>query len=395
MSIDQQYDSLIYESGYTGHRPEYISHIMRFINNNPSLYGKFVFLLHQNVAPYLGSLLISTGYRIEFFGLSGKYRNSVKKSFSEWKMLEPFLLRNRQIRQFIFLDIDPYLILLATGKFKKFGLNVRGILFQPYIHFRGPGISSIRNLKSYLKSFAFQKYATLLNPGIKQLFVLNDAAGTKSLNRNIKDIFHFLPDPIEAKPAHFESVDTILSKFRINPEKHNLLLFGRIDRRKNLINIIDGLNLLPSPTKGKINLIIAGQFDRDIESKYLHYIEKYRDEFDVFYNNDFVTTEERDVLFQHSDLVLMPYINFYSSSGVLGHTIKNKKNVVVSNKGIVSKIVSENEIGLAVDPESPRQIKNAVYELLHNQRPGSYENQMLMEEYSPYNFSKILLGELK
>ena len=81
----------------------------------------------------------------------------------------------------------------------------------------------------------------------------------------------------------------------------------------------------------------------------------------------------------------MPYINYYSSSGVLGHTIKNKKNVVVSNKGIVSKIVSE----------SPWQIKNAVYELLHNQRPGNYENQMLMEAYSPYNFSKILLGELK
>ncbi len=51
--------SVIYESGYTGHRSEYVAHLMRFINSKPDLHGKFVFILNEKISEFICDLSTS------------------------------------------------------------------------------------------------------------------------------------------------------------------------------------------------------------------------------------------------------------------------------------------------------------------------------------------------
>ena len=64
--------SLIYELGYTGHRSEYVAHLMRFINSQPDLHDKFVFVLNEQISELIGELSTSPNYLIEFLKLNNQ-----------------------------------------------------------------------------------------------------------------------------------------------------------------------------------------------------------------------------------------------------------------------------------------------------------------------------------
>jgi glycosyltransferase involved in cell wall biosynthesis len=344
--------------------------------------------------PLLGGLAHSNAYAITFLPFEKKYRNATVRSFAEWKVIAGVIKESCCVGEIIFMDVDPYLLLLATKRFRKYKLSVSGILFQPYIHFvhiRG-GFSFF--VKKILRNFLFQKIPVSANHNIRKLFILNDQTAVNVMNRRLKDVFHFLPDPIEYTSVTIDDKlrQNVIRKYRLDAGKKNILLFGCIDNRKNLINIIDSLRLLSSKDRSSVHFVIAGPFNADIREKYIGYIEKHREVLDIFYNDDFVAGEEREILFQSSDLVVMPYVNFYSSSNVLGHAIRHKKKVLASNTGIVGNLVKEYNIGLTVDPHNPAAIKTAVSELLFEPQRLIYDSDRLKDIFSTAGFSRSILS---
>jgi len=292
------------------------------------------------------------------------------------------------------MEIDPNLILMNTNRFKKFKLSARGILFQPYSHFKADERGILYFYKPFLKNYIIQRIFFPLNPKIEKCFILNDKEGVRVMNKKIKGIFHFLPDPIDSV-APLPDVNTnssVLAKYKIRKDKKILLLFGQIDGRKNLINIIESLRLFPDKIKKLLCLVVAGKLNDKNKDLYIQYIDKYKDELDIVYNNGFVTDEEREVLFQNCDVVLMPYINFYSSSGVIGHAIRHEKKVIVSSQGLLKGIVAENNLGVAVDPFSIKDINNAIDKLLFRNECLKSDNHKFILEHSPNHFSKTLLN---
>ncbi|MEJ7683899.1 MAG: hypothetical protein WKG06_39780 [Segetibacter sp.] len=98
----------------------------------------------------LGELITSQHYNIEFIVFEKKITNSVKRSFWEWSLFEKIIQEQKSLREIIFMNIDSYLVLLVVGRFKKYNLSVKGILFQPYLHFKE---NSEGSLLFYLKKF--------------------------------------------------------------------------------------------------------------------------------------------------------------------------------------------------------------------------------------------------
>ncbi|MBA2563241.1 MAG: glycosyltransferase [Chitinophagaceae bacterium] len=385
--------SVIYESGFTGHRSEYIAHLMRFINSQPELHGKFVFVLNEQIRELIGELSTSPSYCIKFLKLNKEHKNSITRSFWEWQLIAEVIKKQKSIYEIIFMEIDPYLALLCTNRFKKFDLSVKGILFQPYIHFKEVKERDFSIFKQFLKNYIFQKLSILLNSNIKKLFVLNDKRTVDIMNKRIKHVFFNLPDPIvnDIKNVDSNILKNVADKYAIKNFKKNLLLFGSIDYRKNLINIINSIKLLPIEVKKDVHLIVAGKFSTEVREKYLKHIDTNKDEISIAYNDSFVNGAEREPLFQSCDLVLMPYINFYSASSVLGHAISHNKNVIVSKKGLIGRIVKEHNLGIAVDPLNAEEIKEAISKLLSDAKEFRYDCSMLIEEYSPHSFSKAIL----
>lgn len=380
----------IYESAYTGHTSGYISHLMKFINSRPDLHNKYLFILNELMRDLLGELITSQHYQIKFIVFEKKITNAVKRSFWEWKLFEKIIQEQKSLREIILMNIDSYLVLLVTRRFKKYNLAVKGILFQPYLHFKENKGGFTFLLKKVYKNYLFQKYSVLLNSKIVKVFILNDRTTVGVMNKKIKNVFYNLPDPIERDVRNRDqnNYKNILDKYGVKTTNKNLLVFGSIDYRKNLINIIDSLRLLPPELKKNVHLIVAGKISI---ASYKQHIEKHKDEISIGYNDGFVNADEREPLFESCDLVLMPYRNFYSASSVLGHAISYNKNVVAPNKGLLGKTVKESKVGIVVDPLKPEEIKQAIIDLLSKPSEYNYDGNALIEEYSAINFSKSLL----
>ena len=377
---------LIFEPGYTGHRGEFVRHLMQFINDNPGLHGKYIFTLDERFAPLVESLTVPNNFEVVYNTFDGKPKNSLKRSFWVWDRISAILAERKDIGEIIFLELDPYLILINTKRFRKFKLSVKGILFQPYNHFKA-------SIKDLLKKYLIQKTVFSLHPAIDTCFILNDKESVARMNKKIKNIFCFLPDPIDDAVPVVDPVTAgkITAKYRIEKGRKVLLLFGTIDERKNLINIIDAMRLFPDEAKTKFSLIIAGKFKAEVRDRYTQYIDRYKDELNIVYYDAFVSDQERAVIFQHCDVVLMPYANFYSSSGVLGHATHYGKRVIVSSLGLLKNIVTEYGMGIAVDPLSAKSIHRATHELLFGNECPEYDNRKFVAEHSPAIFSKTLL----
>ena len=105
--------SVIYESAYTGHRSGYITHLMKYINSQPDLHYKYLFILNEFMRNLLGELITSQRYEIEFIGFEKKIKNTVRRSFWEWKLLEEIIQEQKSLGEIIFMNIDSYLVLLV------------------------------------------------------------------------------------------------------------------------------------------------------------------------------------------------------------------------------------------------------------------------------------------
>ncbi|MEO6218809.1 MAG: glycosyltransferase [Ginsengibacter sp.] len=366
---------------------------MKYINSNADLHNKFLFILNKGMYDLLNTLPESQNYYCEFVEFKTGYKNYIIRTFDEWRIVQKIIERKDNIHGIIFMDIDIYLVLISSSRVRKLNLNIRGILFQPYLHFVEIGGGIVFYLKKVLKNYVLQKYALLMNFKIDKVFILNDKTGVAFLNKKFKNVFYNIPDPIENKPAEIDPgfSHEILKKYEIQRAKKNLLVFGSIDTRKNLISVIDALRLLPNQMKKEIHLIISGKMDAVVKEKYIEHIEKYKDEISIAYNDDFVKGAEREIIFENCDLVLMPYINFYSASSVVGHAICYNKNIIAPKKGLLAKIVRSNRLGINVDPNNVSEIKDAIIELLNYSGKYKYDGQALIEEYDPSNFSKSIL----
>ncbi|MEM9832817.1 MAG: glycosyltransferase [Bacteroidota bacterium] len=364
---------------------------MKFIDSRPSLYGKYVFILDKHMFALLGNLATSENYHIEYFAFDGKYTNSISRSFYEWQLVSQWIDSIREsVKRVIFMSMDERLILITTKRFKKYKLSVKGILFQPYVHYK-----EVINSSDFIKKYIFQRYAVFLNNRVEKFYVLNDKQAVEKMNTTVSSLYNYLPDPVENgfnvtnTPQHKK----VINEYALDTKKKNLLVFGMIDARKNLINIIDALRLLPNKVKKVVHLLVVGKLDKPIKNKYLTYINDHTHEISIRTHDKFVSKEEREVLFTYCNIILMPYINFYSSSGILGHAIRHQKHVIASNQGLVGRLVAEKNLGITVNPLAPEEIKDAICQLLYYPEKYQYNNTEYLQEHSPENFSKTILTE--
>jgi glycosyltransferase involved in cell wall biosynthesis len=270
---------------------------------------------------------------------------------------------------------------------------IKGILFQPYIHFTNQK-NVLHTIRYRYKNFLLQKLATAQNKQIKQLFILNDTRGVGSMNRRMQSVFRFLADPVQPGKTFIDPIrlSNIRDKFQLQADKKVLLLFGGIDKRKNVPTIIDAIRLLPEETKKNVQLLIAGKFHPDIKKEYSDYITANKNDFAISQFDGFVPDEERDALFTMADTIVMVYRNFYSSSGIMGHAMKYGKKVIVSDQGLMKNLADEYQPAMTADPTNAKKISIALQSLLNQKNNlGDSIAENFLRTHSPSNFSKSLL----
>ena len=150
----------------------------------------------------------------------------------------------------------------------------------------------------------------------------------------------FLPDP--CPPGYDRSRAAARQHWNLPEEKCVLLFYGGGYRRKGLHLAVSALSELP--VEAPAFLLCAGLQNPAGETA--RGLEQLVRQNRARLVNRYVTVAEEKELFAASDVVLLPYLNHFGTSGVFSRAMAAGKPVIASDEQLLGRLVREHGLGL-------------------------------------------------
>ncbi|WP_259015896.1 glycosyltransferase [Emticicia fluvialis] len=381
-----------------GHNLGHIQNILRYLEKNPSD-REYIFLLNPEARTIPSVQTSAQNVKIIFFTdeefapqLSGM--SLIKSTQLLWKSISRYVTDLKADR-LILMMVDMFQHTIGSSRPL---CTIHGIMFNPY-----PRLVPVDNsLKARQKTKVtkarklFTTWWMLRNKQLKKVFIFNDYETIKTMNETLgTQAFTYLPDPVYDYPMRQGLV--IREQFNIEPHRKILLAFGMIDQKKNVVNLVRGLQDLTADEAANACLLIVGKVSQVYETPLAEAIaeaRKLRPELKIVMESRFVDDDEMESFINQSDIVSLAYVNFYSSSGVIGLACRHNKPIIATRFGVVGNITAEYELGVAVDGHKPEEIKEAFRFFLHQSKPKYPARAAeFVARHTPEAFIKALLAD--
>ena len=233
-------------------------------------------------------------------------------------------------------DIVSYCLRRASiGIFppKRLQGRVSGVYFRPRFL-----LNPVWPPGNVIKTIGFTR---LLKKGwFKNIYLMDEYLFPRVQDRPTDQSFHFLPDPWSGDFS--QPMDEAREILKIPLDKFVFLNYGIGDKRKGLHLVIQAM--LEASHESRLLLLCAGQVSKN------NTIRSGLDKLETLGHakvlDRYVSDVEEALCFCAADVVLLPYINHFGSSGVLSLAAGAGKMVVASDDGLVGRRVLEHKLGL-------------------------------------------------
>ncbi len=384
---------LFYDTEISGHHCEYINHLVEYIAEK-KLDGDFIFVTHPQFKAKFPAIFkkadISTNIRIT--EISQKEHESINKGVIIRRSINAYRLMNRYARKYkaqkvFLLYFNTYQ--LALGLFRQ-QYSISGILFLQFYRMER---NSLKDKLKYHRKY-WQTWLYTRNKAIKNIYILNDPKSVKYLNSEFKtEIFQMIPDPVPVLIPN--SIFLVRKTFHINPNRKIFLHFGSLSERKGTLDIMEAFHYIESKDISNMALLLIGKASRGIDEmikKSINSIQQKHNNALIIYKNDFVDDPMMKSYFDQCDYVLIPYKNVESSSGIFGHAMAAKKPVIGTKKGLLGELIMENNLGIAIDDQTPAKIAEAIHQAMFSKKINVH-NTNYLDNHSKICFAEKILFE--
>ncbi len=378
-----------------GHNLGHIQNILRFLETNPSS-DEYIFLLNPEAKDIPSIQTSATNISIHFFTeeefqVYTSESSIIRASRNIWKLIEHYTLAFGA-NKLLLMMVDVFQHTVGSSKIP---IEIQGLMFNPYTRVM-PANNSINAKLKYIlnKNRKFLTTAWMSkNKNLTKIFIFNDALTVKKLNTALRTkIFSYLPDPVYDYPMR-KGLD-IRHKHQIASHRKIFLLFGSIDEKKNVINFLKAAQCLSSGLTEKICLMIVGR----VRAEYLEALTKAISEtqeicsdIQIILENRFVEDDEMEAYVGQSDVISIAYVNFYSSSGVIGLAARHNKPVIATKYGVVGDQTRAYELGLTVNGHSVSEISNALEFYVTQEYFYPKKAKVFVSHHTSERFIKTLL----
>ena len=337
---------LIFEPGSVGHRLTWLQYITEdFLQNGYAvtwavdLRPKTRGLVEERLAKFLPGVKILSAFNEE-----GKWRGAGKIY-----ALEECLRLSGAGDVFIseFDEIASTLLRrAAVGILPPPSLQGRlnGVYFRP--RFLSDPFWPLGNM---IKAAGFRRLCQ--GRWFKHLYFLDEYLFSALQNEHGTEQFHFLPDPWEGDFSG--SAASARTALAIPEDKCVFLHYGIGSRRKGLHLAADAMEKLTTQTRPF--LLCAGAIDDD--SELLRRINALEDNGSARLLNRYISDAEERLCFCAADVVLLPYIRHYGSSGVLSRAAAAGKMVITSDEGLLARRVRDHHLGLLFHRQNQNELQ--------------------------------------
>ncbi len=160
------------------------------------------------------------------------------------------------------------------------------------------------------------------------------------------------------------SKDIARKSLNLASDYRYILLFGDLRKSKGLALALQSFGKLQK-TNDKVKLIIAGSPATDINLALLFQLaQKLNIGPRVIWETQYIKENEISKYFCASDIVILPYTQFHSQSGVLLQAYKYNRPVIVTNVGSLGQTVLRDNTGIVVNDFKPESLAAGMRQML-------------------------------
>lgn len=231
---------------------------------------------------------------------------------------------------------------IASGSLRRAALGIfppktllgrlSGVYFRPRFL-----ASSSWHPGNALKASGFQKMSR--DKWFRHIYLMDEHLLERAQTTYSEPSFHFLPDPWDGEFTYNQNAARKI--LNIPDGAFVLLHYGIADRRKGLHLIVRAMHELPGDSR--VYLLCAGKMSHD--RRLLHDVATLQEAGRAKILDRYISSDEESVCFCASDVIMLPYIRHFGSSGVLSMAAAAGKMVIASDSDLVGRRVREHELG--------------------------------------------------
>jgi glycosyltransferase involved in cell wall biosynthesis len=386
---------MLFDLSIRGHHPSYIQYLIRYwcVRKLPGFLSivvspRFV-QEHADVVDIADSYSCKT---VEFTAISPEEEASLRsrqsnigrnwRNFQEWWLFCHYAKQGGADRG-LMMYLDTYYLPLAIGL--KASCPISGIYFRPTFHYgEFPNYQpSWRERLQHYREKAIL-YQALRNPQLKTLFCLDPFVGKHLKSLYSQGNFVHLPDPVLLEPPPKMPPEGLVEKLGILSNRRVFLMFGALNERKGIFQVLDAiLQLSPEQCQG-ICLLLVGESrisqELDVRIADICQVQPIQ----IIARYQFIPDEEISVYFQRADVILAPYQRHVGMSGILLLAAAFQKPVLSSNYGLMGEIVRRYKLGVTVDSTKITEIAQGLIQFLQK-HPTQLCDRAMMQHFAEEN----------
>jgi glycosyltransferase involved in cell wall biosynthesis len=386
---------LIFEPDESGHHSGYLFHLIsNFLINDYSY--KLIVVVNPDFFKKHPQVIEKTlSERVEWVSFTDleyqewkKPKSVFKRANEEWAMFCQYANTYKAVYGF-FMYIDYLQLAILTQSPSP--CPVSGILFRPtLVHY--DSILWKEKINFWRKNLLLRFFVKTKK--LESLFSL-DPFAAKYISENWQtDKVEYLPDPVKIYPT-ITSVTDFKKSLGIEENRKVFLLFGFLDSRKGISDIMNAIVNLPRELSKKGCLLIIGNWEgneKKLFNEKMITIAQTSD-FQIITNNKFIFEEEIQQYFEVSNYILALYQKHIGMSGIMVRSAAAQKPLLANDFGLMGKIVPENELGIVVNGNIEEKFEMLLSE---DVKIGNLSKMKAFADLNrAENFAKVILDKFE
>jgi glycosyltransferase involved in cell wall biosynthesis len=311
-------------------------------------------------------------------------RSRAHRNLQEWQLFCKYA-QALQATHALLMYLDTCELPLAMGLQSPCPFS--GIYFRPTLHY--PMFANYHpNFKGKLQQWRERlTWGRILNhPQLETVFCLDPFAVTALVAQHQNTKIVHLADPVQLAPSRSLDLTTLKTQLGIAAQRRVFLLFGGVDGRKGIYQLLEAIELLSPEVCEQFCLLIVGQphpTDQvNIHQKITALCETRQ--LQAIEHCEFIPEVEVLTYFQLADAILAPYQRHVGMSGILLLAAAAGKPVLSSDYGLMGELARRYQLGLVVDSTQPTEIAKALETLL-TASPHTFSNPSQMKLFAEQN----------
>ena len=350
-------NKIIFSHSVTGHNLEYIHHIyMGYLGKKQY---NIIFVIPDTFKEHKKMLEWPKSNHISFDLMSiaevGNLSDPWYKLHLRFSLLLRKYIKKHQAKTafvIYLMGVMPFLPFIFRGKTK-----ISGIIYNIYLY-RWSKLKKIRKLTEIVWHTLLTRFSIF-----DKLYILNDNSASIYFNNLYStNKFTYLPDPFNSLSFPFKDLRI---DYSIPVSKKILFHFGSMGEKKGTLLILESIKKMSQDQRDKYVFVFAGIVQDGIKEQFYNFINEIGESASILIFDKFISFETIANWCQNSDAILIPYLESYQSSGIIGYAAQYKKPVIATSNGLVGKLVRKYRLGITlktIDSYSLIQAYNQIEE---------------------------------